>query len=125
MSKFKKLNKRLAKIQHLKKVKADCDIISDHFIAKIKYQKLIKLKEIQVNKNDRKFKIKIEFDLTLKIIFIKMLKSSDMKKMKSFKTLCSITVSCNLKLTSLILFKKCFNKNVFKNKMKKIKITLN
>ena len=125
MSKFKKLNKRLAKTQHLKKVKVDYDIMLNHFIAKVKYQKLVEFKEIQMNKNDKKFKIKMKFNLTFKITFIKTSKSSNMRKMKSFKTSCLIIVSCDLKLTSLMFFKKHFNKNVSENKIKKIKITLN
>ena len=78
-----------------------------------------------MNKNNKEFKIKMKFDLTFKIIFIKMLKFLNIKKMKSFKTSCLIIMNCDLELTLLMLFKKCFNKNVFKNKMKKIKIILN
>ena len=97
----------------------------NHFIIKIKYQKLVKLKEIQKNKNDRKFKIKIEFNLIFKHISIETLKLLNMRKMKLFKTSHSIMMSCDLKLTSSILFKKCFNENVFRNEIKKIKIMLN
>ena len=66
----------------------------------------------------------MKLSLTLKHTFIKTLKLSDIKKMKSFKTSCSATVNCNLKLTLLMLFKKHFNEDVFKNEIKKTKITL-
>ena len=99
--------------------------MSDHSITKIKYQELVKLREIQKNKNNREFKIKTKFNLTFKHISIKTSELSDIRKMKSFKTSHLITVSHNLKLTSLVLFKKHFSKNALRNKMKKIKIMLN
>ena len=95
----------------------------DHFITKVKYQKLIKLGEIQENKNNRKFKIKTKFDLILKITSIRTLKSSDTEKMKLFKTSCLITVNHDLELTSSMLFRKHSSKDVSENKIKKTKIT--
>ena len=44
----------------------------------------------------------MKFNLTFKITFTQMLKSLNIKKIKSFKTLYLITVSYNLKLTLLM-----------------------
>ena len=121
MSEFKKLDKRLVKAQCVKKIKANCDIMSNHFMTKIKYQKLIKLEEIQENKNNREFKIKTESDLTFKITSTETLKPSNTEKMKSFKTSCSVTVSCDLGLASSMLSGKHSSKDAPDNKTKRAK----
>ena len=66
----------------------------------------------------------MKLSLTLKHISIKTLKLLNIKKMKLFKTSHSVMMSHDLELTSLMLFKKCFNENVFRNKIKKAKIML-
>ena len=81
----------------MKEAKADCDIMSDHSVAKAKYQELVKLSKIK-EMDDEKFKIKIEPGLTPRNTSLKMPKPADLEKMTTQAW--TVTLRCDLGLAS-------------------------